>query len=237
MAWFLCWTHKTHLTWPTCMSPINIWLLWLWFCSWQNQSNRSPVILVFSGCVILFFSLFWGRHDPHCFSTYCGACISALYTTSTYLTTPIFWVLAPPSLPCSPPSSCLDPFLLSQASPLHRDRLRSHDDGGMHSCGRSLFELNGLKGYELVVFFFCFFNWGFVPDHLVQESADLKLHIFQETKSCLSYKQQWVEPKHFFHSVSARMRSSLTYTEESRTYRCSGKKNNRYQDSTIKFYT
>ncbi|XP_075886896.1 leucine-rich repeat and calponin homology domain-containing protein 1 isoform X2 [Nelusetta ayraudi] len=41
---------------------------------------------------------------------------------------------APPSLPCSPPSSCLDYFLLSQASPLHRDRLRSHDDGGMHSC-------------------------------------------------------------------------------------------------------
>ncbi|GLD69446.1 leucine-rich repeat and calponin homology domain-containing protein 1 isoform X1 [Lates japonicus] len=40
---------------------------------------------------------------------------------------------APPSLPCSPPPSCLDPSLLSQASPLRRDTPRSHDDGGMHS--------------------------------------------------------------------------------------------------------
>ncbi|XP_074550520.1 leucine-rich repeat and calponin homology domain-containing protein 1 isoform X2 [Halichoeres trimaculatus] len=40
---------------------------------------------------------------------------------------------APPSLPCSPPPSCLAPFLLSQASPLHRDTARSRDDGGMHS--------------------------------------------------------------------------------------------------------
>ncbi|GLD71034.1 leucine-rich repeat and calponin homology domain-containing protein 1-like protein [Lates japonicus] len=44
---------------------------------------------------------------------------------------------APPSLPCSPPPSCLDPSLLSQASPLRRDTPRSHDDGGMHSRGRS----------------------------------------------------------------------------------------------------
>ncbi|XP_034429176.1 leucine-rich repeat and calponin homology domain-containing protein 1 isoform X2 [Hippoglossus hippoglossus] len=40
---------------------------------------------------------------------------------------------APPSLPCSPPPSCLDPSLLSQASPLRRDTPRSHDDGGSHS--------------------------------------------------------------------------------------------------------
>ncbi|XP_029385612.1 leucine-rich repeat and calponin homology domain-containing protein 1 isoform X1 [Echeneis naucrates] len=40
---------------------------------------------------------------------------------------------APPSLPCSPPLSCLDPSLLSQASPFGRDALRSHDDGGRHS--------------------------------------------------------------------------------------------------------
>ncbi|XP_051259192.1 leucine-rich repeat and calponin homology domain-containing protein 1 isoform X2 [Dicentrarchus labrax] len=40
---------------------------------------------------------------------------------------------APPSLPCSPPPSCLDPSLLSQASFLHRDTPRSHDVGGMHS--------------------------------------------------------------------------------------------------------
>ncbi|KAM9850663.1 leucine-rich repeat and calponin homology domain-containing protein 1 isoform 2-T2 [Aulostomus maculatus] len=40
---------------------------------------------------------------------------------------------APPSLPCSPPPSCLDPSLLSQASPLHRDTRHSRDDGGMHS--------------------------------------------------------------------------------------------------------
>ncbi|XP_040003830.1 leucine-rich repeat and calponin homology domain-containing protein 1 isoform X1 [Xiphias gladius] len=40
---------------------------------------------------------------------------------------------APPSLPCSPPPSCLDPSLLSQASPLRRDTPRSHDDGGVHS--------------------------------------------------------------------------------------------------------
>ncbi|CAJ1078879.1 leucine-rich repeat and calponin homology domain-containing protein 1 isoform X1 [Xyrichtys novacula] len=40
---------------------------------------------------------------------------------------------APPSLPCSPPSSCLAPSLLSQASLFHRDTARSHDDGGMHS--------------------------------------------------------------------------------------------------------
>ncbi|KAM4608914.1 leucine-rich repeat and calponin homology domain-containing protein 1 [Polymixia lowei] len=39
---------------------------------------------------------------------------------------------APPSLPCSPPPSCLSP-LLSQAPPFHRDTPRSHDDGGMHS--------------------------------------------------------------------------------------------------------
>ncbi|KAM4561860.1 leucine-rich repeat and calponin homology domain-containing protein 1 isoform 3-T3 [Fundulus diaphanus] len=36
---------------------------------------------------------------------------------------------APPSLPCSPPPSCLDPSFLSQASPLHR----RHGDGGMQS--------------------------------------------------------------------------------------------------------
>ncbi|XP_061579266.1 leucine-rich repeat and calponin homology domain-containing protein 1 isoform X1 [Cololabis saira] len=40
---------------------------------------------------------------------------------------------APPSLPCSPPPSCLDPSLLSQAAPLGRDTPRSHDDGGMQS--------------------------------------------------------------------------------------------------------
>ncbi|XP_040912669.1 leucine-rich repeat and calponin homology domain-containing protein 1 isoform X2 [Toxotes jaculatrix] len=40
---------------------------------------------------------------------------------------------APPSLPCSPPSSCLDPCFLSQALPLHRDTPRSHDDGGVQS--------------------------------------------------------------------------------------------------------
>ncbi|XP_062258201.1 leucine-rich repeat and calponin homology domain-containing protein 1 isoform X2 [Platichthys flesus] len=37
---------------------------------------------------------------------------------------------APPSLPCSPPPSCLDPSLLSQASPLRRDTPRSLNDGG-----------------------------------------------------------------------------------------------------------
>ncbi|XP_054915757.1 leucine-rich repeat and calponin homology domain-containing protein 1 isoform X2 [Poeciliopsis prolifica] len=37
---------------------------------------------------------------------------------------------APPSLPCSPPPSCLDPSLLSQASPLHRRQ----GDGGMLSA-------------------------------------------------------------------------------------------------------
>uniref|UniRef100_A0A3P8PWV3 Calponin-homology (CH) domain-containing protein n=1 Tax=Astatotilapia calliptera TaxID=8154 RepID=A0A3P8PWV3_ASTCA len=40
---------------------------------------------------------------------------------------------APPSLPCSPPPSSLDPSLLPQASPLHRDTPRSHDDGGNHN--------------------------------------------------------------------------------------------------------
>ncbi|XP_071328585.1 leucine-rich repeat and calponin homology domain-containing protein 1 isoform X2 [Trachinotus anak] len=40
---------------------------------------------------------------------------------------------APPSLPCSPPPSCLDPSLLSQASPFRRDTPRSHDDGGVNS--------------------------------------------------------------------------------------------------------
>ncbi|XP_029936127.1 leucine-rich repeat and calponin homology domain-containing protein 1-like [Myripristis murdjan] len=40
---------------------------------------------------------------------------------------------APPSLPCSPPPSCLRPPFLSQALPLHRDTPRSHDDGGMQS--------------------------------------------------------------------------------------------------------
>ncbi|XP_070694640.1 leucine-rich repeat and calponin homology domain-containing protein 1 [Pempheris klunzingeri] len=51
-------------------------------------------------------------------------------------TSPVFGLKprsAPPSLPCSPPPSSLAPFLLSQASPLHRDTARSHDDGGMHS--------------------------------------------------------------------------------------------------------
>ncbi|XP_072253517.1 leucine-rich repeat and calponin homology domain-containing protein 1 isoform X4 [Leuresthes tenuis] len=41
---------------------------------------------------------------------------------------------APPSLPCSPPTSCLDPSLLPQASPFHTpDTHRSHDDGDIHS--------------------------------------------------------------------------------------------------------
>ncbi|KAM3862100.1 leucine-rich repeat and calponin homology domain-containing protein 1 [Diretmus argenteus] len=40
---------------------------------------------------------------------------------------------APPSLPSSPPPSCLRSPLLSQAPPLHRDTPRSHDDGGMQS--------------------------------------------------------------------------------------------------------
>ncbi|KAM4558756.1 leucine-rich repeat and calponin homology domain-containing protein 1 isoform 4-T4 [Odontesthes bonariensis] len=41
---------------------------------------------------------------------------------------------APPSLPCSPPISCLDPSLLQQASPFHTpDTHRSHDDGDIHS--------------------------------------------------------------------------------------------------------
>ncbi|KAJ3592708.1 hypothetical protein NHX12_007835 [Muraenolepis orangiensis] len=40
---------------------------------------------------------------------------------------------APPSLPCSPPPSCLRP-LFSQAPPSNRDTPRSHDDGGMTSC-------------------------------------------------------------------------------------------------------
>lgn len=58
-----------------------------------------------------------------------------------------FLVVAPPSLPCSPPPSCLAPFLLSQASPCHRDTPRSHDDGGMHSRGRlHFFYLTSLGG-------------------------------------------------------------------------------------------
>ncbi|XP_037542638.1 leucine-rich repeat and calponin homology domain-containing protein 1 [Nematolebias whitei] len=40
---------------------------------------------------------------------------------------------APPSLPCSPPSSCLDPSHCPQASPLHKVTHRSRDDGGTHS--------------------------------------------------------------------------------------------------------
>ncbi|XP_078118826.1 leucine-rich repeat and calponin homology domain-containing protein 1 isoform X2 [Sander vitreus] len=40
---------------------------------------------------------------------------------------------APPSLPCSPPPSCLAPSLLPQASPLSRDSPRCHDDGGVLS--------------------------------------------------------------------------------------------------------
>ncbi|XP_029981324.1 leucine-rich repeat and calponin homology domain-containing protein 1-like [Sphaeramia orbicularis] len=56
---------------------------------------------------------------------------------------------APPSLPCSPPPSCLNPSLLSQASPLYRETPRSHDDGGSHGRGRlSLFNPTGLRGLE-----------------------------------------------------------------------------------------
>ncbi|XP_031136369.1 leucine-rich repeat and calponin homology domain-containing protein 1 isoform X2 [Sander lucioperca] len=40
---------------------------------------------------------------------------------------------APPSLPCSPPPSCLAPSLLPQASPLRRDSPPCHDDGGVLS--------------------------------------------------------------------------------------------------------
>lgn len=109
-------------------------------------------------CSVFCFILGW--HDPTALLTYCGAPsstqkISALHTTSTPPATAISWVAAPPSLPCSPPSSCLDYFLLSQASPLHRDRLRSHDDGGMHSCGRSLFKLT--KGAKASHFFLTIF--------------------------------------------------------------------------------
>ncbi|XP_030284782.1 leucine-rich repeat and calponin homology domain-containing protein 1 isoform X3 [Sparus aurata] len=41
---------------------------------------------------------------------------------------------APPSLPCSPPPSCIDSSPLSQALPLHRGTSCSHEDGGMPSC-------------------------------------------------------------------------------------------------------
>lgn len=122
--------------------------------SWPNQliPGDIGVFWVRDDCV-LSFALFWGGMTPTALLTYCGTPlqISALCTTSTPPATAILWVAAPPSLPCSPPSSCLDYFLLSQASPLHRDRLRSHDDGGMHSCGRSLFELT--KGAKASNFF------------------------------------------------------------------------------------
>lgn len=61
------------------------------------------------------------------------SCVSEHFPLPTRL------VVAPPSLPCSPPPSCLDPSLLPQASPLHRDTPRSHDDGGNHNRGRFRF--------------------------------------------------------------------------------------------------
>lgn len=114
--------------------------------------------------------------------------LPTLYTTPSYLTTPASWVVAPSSLPCSPPPSCLDPFLLSQASPLHRDRPPSHDDGGMHNRGRScLFRLTRLGG--------CRVFQNVVVDHLVQMlSPNIKLQLLQQIKKLSLYQQQLAEP-------------------------------------------
>lgn len=157
---------------------LNQYLTLVWI---HDQTNLSLVI--FSGCVMIVFCLllYFGVAWPHCTFDllWRPLQISALCTTSTPLATAILWVAAPPSLPCSPPSSCLDYFLLSQASPLHRDRLRSHGDGGMHSCGRSLFKLT--KGAKASIFFSQSF---FHLDLRVQELAGSQHIRYLNTSRC-----------------------------------------------------
>lgn len=88
-------------------------------------------------------------------------------------------VVAPPSLPCSPPPSFLDPSLLPQASPLRRDTHRSHDDGDIPNrgeppvfCQTALF-----TGVSLGVFLFSLLTerkfWAFLFRIRFQEDEKL----------------------------------------------------------------
>lgn len=94
---------------------------------------------VFRGVFLVKWPLPCCINSPWCptFPHYTHATFTPCVSDHTHLL-----VVAPPSLPCSPPPSCLAPSLLSQASPLHRDTARSRDDGGMHSGGRLLLWTN-----------------------------------------------------------------------------------------------
>lgn len=119
----------THLIWPACIFLFNTCFIdscqlihafsW-WFCCFSGCAFRGMIF------ALLLLGWFWCSPPPPLQLPSC--------TTPSH---PL--VVAPPSLPCSPPPSCLDPSPLSQASPLHRDTPRSHDDGGNHNRGRSRF--------------------------------------------------------------------------------------------------
>lgn len=180
---------------------ISFWInIWLWF---EFMTKPTYPWWYFLGawwlCFVFCFIL--GVAWPHCTFDllWRPLQISALCTTSTPLATAILWVAAPPSLPCSPPSSCLDYFLLSQASPLHRDRLRSHDDGGMHSCGRSLFKLT--KGAKASIFFSQSF---FHLDLRVQERAGSQhIRYLNTSRGFLFCKHQLAKQKSILPSLRA----------------------------------
>lgn len=111
----------------------------------------QPILPVLSpGDIGVFGVCFRGMNFALLYSIHHGAppsCTKHATPTSCVSDHSHLLVVAPPSLPCSPPPSCLDPSLLSQASPLRRDTPRSHDDGGMHSRGRSrLFKPTSLGG-------------------------------------------------------------------------------------------
>lgn len=153
-AWLLLLKSYTHLIWPACMrlSCINTCHILI---SPNINPCRSIVLKHYPGYIGVFWvyvSVAW----PCCTWFTMVLHLLSLCTMPTYLTTPTSWFVAPSSLLCSPPPSCLDSSLVSQALPFHRDKHLSQGDGGMHSCGRScLFKLPRLGGAESFKLLLC----------------------------------------------------------------------------------
>lgn len=128
--WLSCMTlmlySQTHWIWPA-------WTFWINTCHWF----WPPFFRTFP------WWSWWGWRG---LGGFCGMNLffgtTFTFSCTTHdLTIPSsnhFLVVAPPSLPCSPPSSCLDPSHSPQASPLHKVTHRSRDDGGAHSQGEPL---------------------------------------------------------------------------------------------------
>lgn len=114
---FWCWNHELILSdLPACVSPVSILASNWCTCFYFLPTNFCRTFLIHYGA------------PPSCTTHHTH--ISGHFHVL---------VVAPPSLPCSPPPSCIDSSPLSQALPLHRGTSCSHEDGGMPSCGRSSF--------------------------------------------------------------------------------------------------